>query len=299
MMYYVIPIAVIILCLGGISIIVVRKFAQLTLIDTESIPKEKNLARKKEIIDERVRRTAEEWSKGALKVVSPAAVSARDSFRRFFKRLLTIDRQFAIAKPVDPDKGHNRAEKVRAEAKKLIDENKFGEAEKKLISVLAFDELNDGVYRDLGNLYTRIKRYDRARDTFAFLVKILIKRSCGQQVSESKGVPVPRFEAFADDCPAGHEAHADIAKQYVNFGLASQGAEDFASARAGFDHAASFEPGNPKHLDLLVEACIMDGVKDRALAAWERLREANPENKKLDSLRKKIEKMEVEEREDA
>jgi tetratricopeptide (TPR) repeat protein len=299
MLFYVLPLAVIIISLGVIALIVVRKFPQLSLIDTEAIPKEKNIARKKEIIDERVRRAAEQWSKGALKAVSPAAVSVRDSFRRFFKRLLTMDRQFAMSKPVDPDKGHDRAEKVRAEAKRLVDENKFGEAEKKLISVLAFDELNDGVYRDLGDLYMRIKRYDRARDTYAFLVKVLIKRKCGQQASESKGVPVPRFEAFAEDCPAGKEAHADIAKQYVNFGLASQGVEDFASARAGFDHAASFEPGNPKHLDLLVEACIMDEVKDRALAAWERLREVNPDNKKLNPLRKKIEKMGAEEKEGA
>jgi tetratricopeptide (TPR) repeat protein len=294
---YLILIAVIIISLGAMAMIVVRKFPQLTLIDTESIPKEQNIARKKEIIDERVRRAAEEWSKGAMKVMSPAAVGMRDAFRRFFKRLLTIDRQFAMSKPVDPDKGHDRAEKVRAEVKKLIEEDKFGEAEKKLINVLAFDELNDGVYRDLGELYVRIKRYDRARDTFAFLVKVLIRRECGQQVSDSKGVPVPRFEAFAEDCPAGREAHADIAKQYVNFGTASQEAEDFASARAGFDHASSFEPGNPKHLDLLVEACIMDGVKDRALAAWGRLREVNPDNKKLNPLRKKIEKMGAEEKE--
>lgn len=299
MLYYVLPMAVIILSLGAIAMIVARKLPQLTLIDTESIPKEQNLARKKQIMDERVRRAAEDWSKGALKAVTPVAVGARDSFRRLFKRLLTIDRQFAISKPVDPDKGHDRAEKVRAEAKKLIDENKFGEAEKKLISVLAFDELNDGVYRDLGDLYTRIKRHDRARDTYAFLVKVLIKRSCGQQTADSKGVPVPRFEAFSEDCPAGSEAHADIAKQYDNFGLASQSAEDFASARAGFEHAASFEPGNPKHLDLLVEACIMDGVKDRALAAWERLREVNPDNKKLNPLRKRIEKMEGEEKDEA
>jgi len=295
MAYYVIPAAVIILSLGAIVMIVVRKFAQLTLIDTESIPKEQNLARKKEIMDERVRRAAEKWSKGAVKIMSPGAVRVRDSFRKFFKRLTTIERQFAMSKPVDPDKGRSKAEKTRAEAAKLMEENKFGEAEKILISVLAFDELNDGVYRDLGDLYMRIKRYDRARETFAFLVKVLIRRSCGQQTSDSKGVPVPRFEAFAEDCPAGREAHADIAKQYVNFGLASMEVEDFASAREGFDHATAFDPGNPKHLDLLVEACIMDGVKDRALAAWERLRAVNPDNKKLDPLRKRIERMEGEE----
>lgn len=292
MAYYVIPAAVIILSLGAIAMIVVRKFAQLTLIDTESIPKEQNLARKKEIMDERVRRAAEKWSKGAVKIVSPGAVRVRDSFRKFFKRLTTIERQFAMSKPVDPDKGRSKAEKTRAEAAKLMEENKFGEAEKMLISVLAFDELNDGVYRDLGDLYTRIKRYDRARETYAFLVKVLIRSRCGQQTSDSKGVPVPRFEAFSEDCPAGRDAHADIAKQYANFGLASQAAEDLSSARAGFEHAASFEPGNPKHLDLLVEACIMDGVKDRALAAWERLRAVNPENKKLNQLRKRIERME-------
>jgi len=109
MEYYVIPAAIIVLSLGAIAMIVVRKFAQLTLIDTESIPKEQNLARKKEIMDERVRRAAEKWSKGAVKIVAPGAVRVRDSFRRFFKRLTTIERQFAMSKPVDPDKGRSRA----------------------------------------------------------------------------------------------------------------------------------------------------------------------------------------------
>jgi len=295
MWFYIIFASIAAVSLVGIGVIIGRKFPQLTLIDTEAIPKEQNLARKREIMDERVRRAAQRWSGGIMGFLTPLAVRVRDVFRRQVKKLLTIDRQFRNEKVLPPEKKEIQTDKLQGDAEKLIEAEKFGEAEKKLIEVLALDEMNEDVYRDLGKLYTDTKRWDRARDTFSFLVKLLIKRHCGQSVSDSKGVPVPRFEAFSEECPAEKSAHADIAKQYANFAEACSAAEDFASARAGLEHAVSFEPANPRHLDSLVEACIMDGDKDRAVGSLERLQTVNPENKKLDSLQGRIAEMAGEE----
>jgi len=297
-MFYLICFGIIIVCLIAIAVIIGSKFSQLILINTEAIPKERDLVRKREIMDERVRRAAKKWSGGILSFLSPVGVKIRDAFRRQVKKLLTIDRQFKNEKVLPEEKKLSKSEKLNTDADKLIEDEKFGEAEKKLIEALALDEMNEDIYRKLGNLYLETKRWDRARDTYAFLVKLLVKNNCKQSVSELKGVPVPRFEAFSDECKAGKSAHADIAKQYALFAEACSEAEDFASARAGLEHAVSFEPANPRHLDSLVEACIIEGDKERAVGNLERLRATNPENKKLDSLQKRIDKMTADEEEE-
>ena len=202
MWFYVVFTLIIVVCLTAIATIVGRKLSQLTLIDTEVIPKERNLVRKRAIMEQRVRRATQSWSKWLLALLSPLAVWVRDAFRRQVKKLMAIDRQFRNEKVMRPEQKENRAEKLRQEAAKLFEAQKFGEAEKKLIEVLAFDELNEDIYRDLGDLYMSTRRWDRARDTFSFLTKLLVKKYCDQSVSDAKGAPMPRFEAFSADCPA-------------------------------------------------------------------------------------------------
>ncbi|MBU0625258.1 hypothetical protein KKF05_02875 [Patescibacteria group bacterium] len=289
MWLYFICLTVIIVSLLIIAVIVVRKFPQLTLINTGVIPKERNLVRKREIMDQRVQRAVQRWLGKILQILRPPALRLRDTFRRQVKKLLTIDRQFRNERRLKPQEKKTLIEKLRQETFRLIEAEKFGEAEKKLIEILALDELNESVYRDLGELYMNTKRWDRAKDIYSFLAKLLVKRYCGQSVSEAKGIPMPRFEAFSDDCPASAAEHAAIAKQFANFGLVCQERGEFSAARSGFETAAAFELSNPKHLDSLVEACIMEGDKAKARSALEKLRIANPENNKLEVLQMRIE----------
>ena len=44
------------------------------------------------------------------------------------------------------------------------------------------------------------------------------------------------------------------------------------------------EPANPKYLDFLFHACILVGDKRKAGAVLAQLKEANPENQKLEEL---------------
>ncbi|MFH2063166.1 MAG: hypothetical protein ABIJ46_03380 [bacterium] len=280
--------ALVIVCAGILALLLVRKFPQLTLIEPGSLPKEQNLARKKQIMDERVLRAAKRWT-GAVSVrLVPPAIRIRDAFRQLVHRLVTLDRQFRNERPLGPEQKTRQVDRLRRSGAKLVEAEKFGEAEKKLIEALSFDEMNEDVYRDLGALYLSMRRWDRARETYAFLVRVLIRRLCGQSVSESHGVPVPRWESFSGECPAGAPEHAEIARQFANFSYACGEADDWSAAKAGLETALSFEPSNPKHLDSLVEACIMDGDRERAASALERLRAVNPENQKLPALEERI-----------
>ncbi|MEY4744907.1 MAG: hypothetical protein RL272_852, partial [Candidatus Parcubacteria bacterium] len=90
------------------------------------------------------------------------------------------------------------------------------------------------------------------------------------------------------ECQASASAHADIAAGCFDLGLAAQAAGDARDARSAFERAVAFEPANPRHLDLLLDACILEGDKSRASEVFARLKSANPENNKLDSLAERI-----------
>ena len=280
--------AIIVVCAGIMVLIFVRKFPQLTLIETESLPQVQNSARKKQIMDERVRRSARRFIVGTSRLLSPLTVRLRNAFRRLVHCLTALDRQLRDEQPLDPEQRRDRIARLRRSAADLSKQEKFGEAEKKLIEVLTFDEMNEGVYRDLGELYLQTKRWDHARETYAFLIRVLIRRLCGQSVTESHGVPVPRRGSFAETCTAGASEHAEIAREFANFSHICGAVDDWGAAKVGLETSLSFEPSNPKYLDLLVGACIMDGDKDRAVAALERLRAVNPQNKKLEVLQERV-----------
>lgn len=268
----------------GLVVIIVRKFPQLTLIDAESLPEEQHRQRKKEIVAARVNRAAlEGWQKAVESMMQPL-LRIRDRFRRQFKKLLTIDKQFrneGLARA----KGERReavAAKLVAKAEKLTSQEKFGEAEKAYMEALSVDEHCKPAYMGLGALCMSQKRYHRARETYAFLVKLEVKEVCGQNAADLMGVPVPRHEAFAEDCPASAAAHAEVAKRYAELAAASQADGKTTAGRVALETAVAFEPSNPRYLDLLVEACILEGDQERAYEALAELREANPENAKVE-----------------
>ena len=269
--------------LVGIVVIASRKFPQLTLIDTESLPQERDRKRKKEIVAQRVHRMAHAKWKRTAEAFAVPLVSVRDSFRRQFKKLQTLDRQFRNERLLK--KGDSRAaivEKLVGQAEKLREKGKYGEAEKKYIEALSVDERSREAYIGLGELCMLRKRYHRARETFAFLARMSVKAACGQTVADMKGVPMPRHEAFAESCKASSSDHAEVAERYLELSTACQADGDTVAARMAIKTAVMFEPSTPRYLDLLVEACILEGDQERAYEALAELREANPENAKVE-----------------
>jgi tetratricopeptide (TPR) repeat protein len=274
----------------GILTIVSKKFPQLSLIDADSLPEEQHRQRKREIVAARVNRAAlAGWQKAAASLAQPL-VRLRDGFRRQFKKLLTMDKQFrneGLARAKN-ERREAVVAKMMTQAEKLVEQGKFGEAEKKYIEALSIDERFKPAYRGLGELCMSQKRYHRAVETYAFLVKLTVRESCDQTVTDLMGVPVPRHEAFSEQCAASPAAHAEIAKRYAELAAANQADGKTTAGRVALETAVAFEPSNPKYLDLLVEACILEGDQERAYEALAELREANPENAKVEAYGERI-----------
>lgn len=289
-MFYKVAIVLIVVCLALIVVIVVRKFPQLTLIDAEALPKERETQKKKEIIHDRVGRLAAERWKTFVAKVSPVLAWLRAAFRRQYAKVLMLDRKYQAKKPAEKPLStadiRDMADRMLDEAAGLVKEGRFDEAEKKYVEIIRLDARNLEAYRGLGDLYLDAKNYAQAKETYAFLVKMSVKQCCvahkGRAGQEIDGVKEPA------QCPASPAVQSEIAKNYFSLSAACRALGDLPGARLALESAVAHEPANPKHLDLLIDTCILEGDKDRALEVFEQLKSVNPENQKLGHLFEKI-----------
>jgi tetratricopeptide (TPR) repeat protein len=176
-------------------------------------------------------------------------------------------------------------DRLQDEAIELVKEGKGDDAEKKYVEIIKIDPRNLAAYRGLGDLYLDAKNYLQAKETFEFLVKMSVKECC----VANKGRAGRSWDhEEVESCPASPAVQAEIAKNYLSLSNACRLAGDLTGERLSLESALAHEPANPKHLDLLIEACILEGDKERALAVFGKLKEVNPENQKLGILYEKI-----------
>lgn len=281
MWFYVVAILVIVAALASAGSVALRKFPQLTLIDTEALPLERDAKKKKAIIHDRASRMTLAFGRRVAAALTRWFERRREGFRRAYRRVLALERQYRKERPVLPAEAEARVAALAADAERLRRAGEYGDAEKKYIDILSLDRQNVDATWGLGTLYLESKRYDQAKETYAYLARMLRKSSrCVH--AETGALPPGRT------CAADAAAHADIAACNLDLGIASQAAGDGAQARAAFERAVAFEPANPRHLDLLLDACILEGDKSRASEVFAQLRAANPENNKLDALAERI-----------
>lgn len=273
-------IALVVISLLVISVIVLRKFPQLTLIDTESLPMERDAAKKKEIIRERAERVAAAHGRRVRNFAVAIFERAQERFRHAYRRLLILERQYRMEKPATPEAAADKIATLLDSARTAQLEGEFEVAEKRYIEVLSMNLRSHDAYWGLGALYLEAKRYEESKETFAYLVRMLRKES--RCVHNESGAPGERA------CEASAEAHADIAMGWFDAGLAASAGGDVSYSRQAFERAVAFGPANPRHLDLLIEACIMEGDKSRAAQVFAQMQAANPENNKLESMAERI-----------
>lgn len=259
-MFYWLAAAIVAAALIGLGAIIARKFPQLALIDVAALPKEKETKKKKEIMHDRVGRLTADWARGVVAAVRPVFAAIRRWFRRVYVNMLHLQRQYAEEKagPLLPADLRSKIAALLEEAEILARDGQDGLAEKKYIEIIRLDSRHVAAYRGLGQLYLDVKNYAQAKDTYVFLVRMSV-REAGRE-------------------PA---AQAEIAKYFLNLSLACRALGDLKGAREALERAVFHAPSNPKHLDLLLDTCILIGDQRRAREIFEQLRTANPENQKL------------------
>lgn len=282
--------------IAGIALLVliatlIKAAPRVTVVDADALPQEKAAQRKKEIINERFSRAVHERLDAAKDKVTPVFSGIAQWGSGLFRRLTVMERRVERKLRVDRDP-REYVNELMASAAAAMEKDDRAEAERKLVEIISVDAKNENAYRMLGELYVDGRQYQEAWEVLTFLLKLTLRGQCGESFVHSDtaiaGGDAKSAEKMASTCSADVSARTDIAKQYATLGEVATALGKGADALSALELAVAFEASNPRYLDLLLEACILEKQKKRAKEVLAQLREVNPENQKLEELAEQI-----------
>ena len=277
-MSFVLPLILISIALIIILMIIVRKFPALAILDVENLPGEKESKFKEQLIKSRVERDLAAVSGlfGRLWLWLSRRLGGTLKFHQEKLKKIKFNYQAALKMSrFDKDK---QIRKLVAEGEEALKKEELETAEEKFLAVINLDQQNLAAFFLLAELYKQEKKWMEARETYAYSLKLALKK-----------------EASADG-QAGFSAlnqEAEVTPQEIHFCLAELEKENdnLEAALENIRAALELEPLSPRYLDLIIDLSIMK--KDRALAEeyWQKLSFANPDNQKLVEWRERIEEL--------
>lgn len=255
-----------IFCLIVISIVILRKFPALAILDVDNIPGEKESRFKEDIIKKRLERNLSRWSGWLGRVWLFLKKIFSDSLDRALESLRERQLKHQRHKKLTLSQRRERVRELFTEADKQLDDEEFEAAEESLIEIIRLEPKNLGAFWCLAEVYGEAKRWSEARSTLEHSLKL--------------------YRSLKWSYPD----NPDITRQkiYFELALASESLDEAPRALDEIQEALELEPNNPRYLNLGAELALAADKLEIAQALIKRLREVNPDNAKVGELEELI-----------
>ena len=236
---------------GAWGYVLFKRMPQVRLVDPDTGKDHRQRKLREKLMEERLQRSVSGKVQVVKRSLSGPAQFIRDIFRRFAGKLVAIERSYTSKRNAAVQ--NVSAEELQAivvEAERMIREEKYDKAEERLVEVISASPKHASAYELLGRLYIEQKQYDEAKESMKCYVKLKPQE------------------------PEGHFLYAQV----------HEALKDKDAAYKEYAAALGKMPNNPKYLDAFIEMACEVGKTDEAKEAFERLRQVNPENKKIPGL---------------
>ncbi|MEK7189520.1 MAG: tetratricopeptide repeat protein [Patescibacteria group bacterium] len=318
MFYSFFPIVLIFISLAAVVIVVVRKFPQMTGLDTEKLPEVKQAKIKEEIQFQKFLRHLSSlgvklksqskylgfFKNGWLATQGRFRVAVHNLQEKYKKSVIAEFKKEVneSAADVKSKKGAVKKKTTASAIQANVDPLKQAEksreagdlptAERLFIEVIKTNPREADAYRGLGKTYLAMEKLKEAKETFEFLAKLKpdedrVYNYLGM-VAEAQGKKAEAIRYFEEAVRLNDR----LAVRFYDLGRMYASAKRPAAALRNFARAAEIEPNNPKYLDQLLEMSIITGDVDLAREVYDRFRLTNPDNQKLPEFKQRIEEME-------
>ena len=153
-----------------------KKIPQLRVIDVASIPEERERKVKERILLERFQRLQSKKLGGVERAARQAGKGVSRYGRRAVQKLYSLEQYYQKLKKNTSGNGEGLgAEAVKRlfeEAEDLVKQEEYIPAEKRYIEIISHHPKNINAYEGLGNMYLKNKKYEQARETLQFAVRL-------------------------------------------------------------------------------------------------------------------------------
>lgn len=261
-MYNLVPLILISISLLIIIVIVVRKFSFLASLDVDSIPGEKEARFKESVAGKRIKRSLMKWNSWAYNNLGGFLKGAGSFLVTSYDKLFQIKESYDQQLKEGQEDKDKKISRLFNDIGDLDPEDDFEEVEKKLIEIVGLDSKNIDAFQKLGDLYFDNKKFQEAKETYGHILKLV-----------GDDDVVKQAEVYYDMAMAGKENKKD------------------QEALENMKKVFSLTPNNPKYLDIMFEVSIINKDEETASKAYNKLTEVNPENKKLEEFKERLENL--------
>lgn len=299
-MFNIVPLFFIIISLGVIVVIVVRKYPELTLLDLDTIPDRKEKQKKKELLARKAgKRSKDQQAKlmSHLTPVQDAWKIFQTSFRRYVKKVkdeVAQSQQQPTSTGTPSSVSHREehsndsSEDMLKKGMRSMDDGKYQEAESTFIRVIENDSKCVAAYEGLGDVYDVQQQYDEAKETYLFAkkldphnVSVLIKLALLAEREQAWIEAIQYYEEALLVEDTNHSLFAKLAELFQKSG-------ELQAAHEAIHQAVDLHPKNLLYLDNLAEISILMQDKNNAEEAVQAIRMIDPGYARLGMLKDRI-----------
>ncbi len=300
-MFDILFLSIIVISLGVVLFIVIRKFPQMANLDIDNLPEEKIYQKKKEIINKRIDESSNLLKKKIFAFLVPLRRKIWGKLQLQFRiyvgkieRLLHHEEILKIKienQNATPEDREQKLVQLISDGEQYLKNGNYEEAEERFIAAIKNDAKSTGAYRGLADTYFAKNAIEEAKQTYQFLVKIkpdddyaLVKLA---EIEESQGnledaISYYQQTVLLNDSFSPRFYH--LAELLLKVGQPQV-------AKEAILQAVELEPQNPKYLDFLIEIAIICVDKTLALKGYNELRLVNADNHKLNIFKDRIHKI--------
>ena len=297
-MIFIILLTIIALSLGIMIVIVIRHMPHLTAIDLVNLPKEKALKVKKKIIELRLKRKLSgNINTFYNKYLIPSLTKIKALSIKFYNKIIEMEKHYKkeiktqeVESLPDIEKQNALKSKI-IQAEDFLTQEKYKEAEEVLIEVVAVDHKNIQAYLGLGQIYRAQKNFEHAAEVYEYILKIEPENNDGLLGLARVAIKQNNYEHAMEIFEKLTKLNPDNASYYYEQTITLENLGEFQKALEVCQKAVDLKPNDPKYLDAMLNLSIISKKKYLALKMFDRLKDANPENQKLDEIKGRIEEI--------
>ena len=289
----IIPLIIIILCLGIILIIASRHFKKASALDISEIPEEREAVLKKSILENRLLIKVDKIFRLLNEIIKPGQKIASSLLGKGVGRIRNLEKKYRFtgALPDSSKKSQHKVKELLEEADEALQSKSFSRAEARYLSAIKLNPDSTDAYVGLGNTYMKMDEIDQARETFEHITKTWPQNDKGfarlAELEESKGNLDEAKDLLLHALSINNEIvdyHIDLSEVYTRL-------HDNEKALSSLQKAQNLEPNNPKVLDKLFLVSVLLAKRELAEEVLIKIKKVNPEHGRIDEFEKKVKKL--------
>ncbi|XOU95017.1 MAG: tetratricopeptide repeat protein [Candidatus Kerfeldbacteria bacterium] len=298
----IIAIIIIVICVATIFYVVAKKFSVLAAINIEALTKHKQDQIKKGLIEGRLVRKFKSMNVKKLfkdNVDEEKSDEKREPMlKRFYSQMKNLEKKYSekirVETPMDKVEQEKSITILLQEAEDLVDKEEFKFAEEKYIEIISLDEKSNEAYEGLGDVYFEMKDYEHAKEIYQYLLKINSQDDVALEHLGKIAVEEGKTEEATEDYLKSISLNNEVASYHVDLGDVYMATSEYKKALECYEEAVKLEPKNPRNLNAAISVAVK--LKDFVMANkyYDQLREANPDNEKLDEIKEEIDSLKEE-----